>query len=156
MTPSFRSRRQQRGAVLYVALIILILLTLIGIVAMQVAGLQERMSSNYEATNRAFQNAEGEARLRETALKTAVLAGQLPATNIAPRNCTAAFDPQGYGGAAPHVRRMDLCFAWGAMDLPVDESERTDHIYQVTSFARDRSSALLSSSEAVIDTVFIP
>ena len=42
--PALQSR--QSGAALYVALIMLILLALIGIVAMQVAGLQERMSAN--------------------------------------------------------------------------------------------------------------
>ena len=58
------SSRSQRGAVLYVALIILILLTLIGIVGMQVATMQERMSSNYLAANQAFQRAEGGVRPR--------------------------------------------------------------------------------------------
>ena len=38
---------RQHGAVLYVALIMLILLALIGVVGMQVAGMQERMSSDY-------------------------------------------------------------------------------------------------------------
>ncbi len=53
---SFRSvgaSYQQRGAVLYVALIMLILLALLGIAGMQVAGLQERMAANYRAANRA-------------------------------------------------------------------------------------------------------
>ena len=38
---------RQRGAVLYVALIMLLLLAMIGVVGLQVTGLQERMSSNY-------------------------------------------------------------------------------------------------------------
>lgn len=43
--------RGQRGAVLYVALIMLILLALLGIAGMQVAGMQEKMASNYRAVN---------------------------------------------------------------------------------------------------------
>ena len=150
-----KSRKQQSGAVLYVALIMLILMALIGIVAMQVAGLQERMSSNYRATNTAFQNAETETRTRENLLKTNVAAGVVPATNVAPLDCDS-HDAAGWSesNGEPYVRRLDLCFSWGSMDMPADESERTDQIYQITAFKTD--SALLSSSEAVVDTVFIP
>ncbi len=149
------ARSSQSGAVLYVALVLLILMALLGIVALQIAGLQERMSANYVATNSAFQNAEGNARLREGELKTQVLAGGNPATNVSPTNCTAAPDFQGWlQDSQQHVRRLDLCFAWGALDVPSNEAERTDQIYQVTSYARDR--ALLPTSEATVDTVFIP
>lgn len=149
------SIRFQRGAALYVALIMLILLALIGVVALQVAGLQERMSANYQASNMAFQNAEGVARNTEATLKTQVESGIVPATQIAATNCTAAHDAAAWDELASHVRRLDLCFSWGGMDYPSDESERTDQIYQVTSFAKDRD-GLFASSEAVVDTVFIP
>lgn len=145
---------KQSGAVLYVALIMLILLTLIGIVAMQVAGQQERMASNYQATNMAFQNAEGAAREQESGLKSDVLAQLLPPTNVPPTDCTTAHDAASWSSASPYVRRLDLCFSWGGMDYPSDEAERTDQIYQVTAFANDR--AVFSSSESVVDTVFIP
>lgn len=146
--------RAQTGAVLYVALILLILLALIGIIALQIAGLQERMAANYMATNMAFQNAEAGARERENLLKSQVLAGTNPATNLPPTNCTATPDFQGWSSDQQHVRRLDLCFAWGALDVPSNEAERTDQIYQVTAFSRDRP--LLPSSEATVDTVFIP
>ncbi len=148
------SKRRQSGAVLYIALIMLILLALIGIVAMQVAGLQERMSSNYQAGNMAFQNAESVARSKERELETDVEAGRNPATDVAPTNCTFAHDAQGWSGAVPFVRRLDLCFSWGALDMPADEAERTDQIYQITAYDRDRG--LFPSSESVVDTVFIP
>ncbi|QCO68131.1 hypothetical protein E5843_10860 [Luteimonas yindakuii] len=145
----------QRGAALYVSLILLILLALIGIVALQVAGLQERMSANYQASSMAFQNAEGVARNTESALKSEVTAGLVPDTQIAATNCTASHDATAWNSNTSHVRRLDLCFSWGGMDYPSDESERTDQIYQVTSFAQDRD-GLFASSEAVVDTVFIP
>ena len=152
MTSQFRQK--QSGAVLYVALIMLILLALIGIVAMQVAGQQERMAANYQATNLAFQNAEGEARTQEADLKSDVLAHTLPSTNVPPTDCTTAHDAAAWSDTDPYVRRLDLCFSWGGMDYPSDEAERTDQIYQVTAFGTDRE--LLSTSEAVVDTVFIP
>ncbi|WP_101925874.1 MULTISPECIES: pilus assembly PilX family protein [Luteimonas] len=154
MMHPLQSPRAQSGAVLYVALILLILLALIGIIALQVAGLQERMAANYQATNIAFQNAESGARLREIALKNQVLAGGNPTTNVPPTNCTATPDFQGWSSDQQHVRRLDLCFAWGALDVPSNEAERTDQIYQITAFSRDRD--LLPTSEATVDTVFIP
>ncbi|WP_238345918.1 pilus assembly PilX family protein [Luteimonas saliphila] len=147
------SRARQSGAVLYVALIMLILLALIGVIAMQVAGLQERMSANYQAGNAAFQNAESVARLKEHELEEQVNAGGNPTTNLPPTDCSA-FDVHGWDSAAPFVRRLDLCFSWGALDMPADEAERTDQIYQVTAYSRDRPA--FPSSESVIDTVFIP
>lgn len=149
-----QSRRSQSGAVLYVALIMLILLALIGLIAMQVAGLQERMSANYQAGNMAFQNAESVARVQERTLEETVNAGRNPPTNVAPTNCTYAFDAVTWSSATPFVRRLDLCFSWGSLDMPTDEAERTDQIYQVTAYSRDR--ALFPSSESVVDTVFIP
>lgn len=150
------SFRRQSGAALYVAMIMLVLLALIGIVALQVAGLQERMSANYQATNMAFQNAEGAARAQEVFLKNTVLAGINPSTNLPPTDCTTAHDAPAWSDPdSAYVRRLDLCFSWGGLDVPTDETEKTDQIYQVTAFARDRD-GLLSSSEAVVDTVFIP
>lgn len=148
------SRFRQSGAVLYVALIMLVLLALIGVVAMQVAGLQERMSANYHAGSLAFQNAESVARVQERSLEVTVNAGGNPTTNIAPTNCTYSFDATAWNSTTPFVRRLDLCFSWGALDMPADEAERTDQIYQVTAYSRDR--VLFPSSESVVDTVFIP
>ncbi len=155
MNRQYRPRRAQSGAVLYVALIMLILLALIGIVAMQVASLQERMSANYQASSLAFQSAEANVREQEVSLKSDVVAGIVPATAIAPRDCATTFDAQAYTGASPQVRRLDLCFSWGGLDFPTDESEKTDQIYQVTAYGTDRA-ALLKSAESVVDTVFIP
>ena len=75
-------------------------------------------------------------------------------TDIPPRDCDESFDAAGYTGATPHVRRLDMCFSWGGLDYPSDESEKTDQIYKVTAYAKDRPA--FSSSESVIDTVFIP
>lgn len=153
MQMSFASK--QSGAALYVALVMLILLALIGVVALQVAGLQERMSANYQASSAAFQNAEGVARTTENTLKADVNAGRMPATRVPATDCATSHDASLWSDSTAYVRRLDLCFSWSAMDYPSDESERTDQIYQVTSFARDRD-GFSASSEAVVDTVFIP
>ncbi len=149
-------RRQQSGAVLYIALIMLILLSLIGVIGLQIAGLQERMSSNYQATNLAFQNAEFSVREQERELDADLLAGNSPVTNMPSIDCTTAFNPQTWTDPAnPHVRRLDECFSLTGVDMTsIPEEERTDQIYQITVFRRDR--VLDPTSEAVINTVYIP
>lgn len=50
--------RQQRGAVLFISLMFLIILTVIGLSAANVGILQERMAANVRESNEAFQRAE--------------------------------------------------------------------------------------------------
>ena len=59
---NFQRRRMpqnQRGAVLFISLIMLLLLTLIGITAMQVTLLQERMAGGFRIQHQAFESTEG-------------------------------------------------------------------------------------------------
>jgi len=62
------SPRKQRGAILVVALIMLLLLTLIGIGSMQGTTLQERMAGNMRDEGLAFQAAETALRQGEATL----------------------------------------------------------------------------------------
>lgn len=59
---SSSSAKQQQGAALFVALMILILLTMLALSASQVTGLQERMASVYRADTMAFEAAESQLR----------------------------------------------------------------------------------------------
>ena len=49
---------RQRGAVLIVSLILLVVMTLLGVTAMNSTSLEERMAANSQITTRAFQTAE--------------------------------------------------------------------------------------------------
>lgn len=60
--------KNQRGAVLMVALIMLLLLTVIGMAAIRGSTLQERMAGNMRDRNVAFQSAEAGLRAAETVL----------------------------------------------------------------------------------------
>lgn len=60
--------RKQRGATLFTALMILILLTLLALSVAQVTGLQERMAGLYRADQQAFQSAEAQLRVLENSL----------------------------------------------------------------------------------------
>lgn len=68
-----RDKHKQRGAALFVALIILLVLTLIGVTSMSGSTLQERMAGNMRDVNLAFQAAEAALRDGETLLNQAVL-----------------------------------------------------------------------------------
>ena len=57
--PSRSMLKKQRGAVLFISLIMLLLLTLIGITAMQVTLLQERMAGGFRIQHQAFEWTEG-------------------------------------------------------------------------------------------------
>lgn len=59
MAPIPFNTQHQRGAVLFIALIMLLLMTLLGVTAMQITILQERMSGNFRAQQVAFERAEG-------------------------------------------------------------------------------------------------
>jgi type IV pilus assembly protein PilX len=143
---------KQRGVVLYVALIMLILLALIGIVGMQVATLQERMSANYVAANVAFQNTESQVRTREVAITSG--------TFYENEDCAAPFDPKGWANgiiAASDVRTRNIGICTGECSAAVggDSSESLCNLYRTTGFSRDQTSVAASSSLAAIDTIFI-
>lgn len=166
--PQFHHRpgaRRQRGAVLYVALIMLLLLALIGVAGMQVAGMQEKMAANYRAANRSFQNTEGVLRNTERALEAIKNRTTPPgdalvnAGNIS-QNCEDGFDAVAWGRsqattAVPkiNVRQIDKCGGPGsnAMDMGRPD-DTTNATYQITAYSADDPANPTSSS--VIETIY--
>ena len=143
---------KQRGAVLYVALIMLILLALIGIVGMQVATLQERMSSNYMAANVAFQNTEEDVRTREIAITSGDF--------FENEDCATPFNPKVWAEsitAADDIRTVNIGVCMGECSAAVggDSAESLCNLYRTTGFSRDQDTVADSSSLAAIDTIFI-
>src|SRR5690606_37256851 len=69
--PVTQRNQKQHGSVLIVALVFMLLLTIIGVGAMQSATLQERMAGNTRDVNMAFQSAEGAIRAAEDYLQGA-------------------------------------------------------------------------------------
>ncbi|MFT4198737.1 MAG: PilX N-terminal domain-containing pilus assembly protein [Pseudoxanthomonas sp.] len=153
--------RGQRGAVLYVALVMLILLAMIGLVGMRVSGLQERMAANYMRANGAFQNAEGSARGIERAI-----ADDPTGYSVDTADCTAAFNAIAWaeavaGKGARYVRKMDGCSSGLESNAGSGEAtnKRTSYpVYEITAVASDVDDAsdIDASSTAVIQTVYWP
>jgi type IV pilus assembly protein PilX len=67
---TFRQFHPQTGSALIISLVFLLLLTVLGLSAMQSSTLQERMAGNAAEKNRAFQLAEAALRSGELAVKT--------------------------------------------------------------------------------------
>lgn len=61
---------KQQGAVLFVSLILLLIMTLIGITSMQTTVLEEKMSGNYRNSSVAFQAAESALKSGETYIQS--------------------------------------------------------------------------------------
>lgn len=148
---------RQRGAVLYIALIMLVLLAMLGIVGMQVTGLQERMAANYMRVNQAFQAAEASVRDTESMIGASVSAtGTFSSDQEA---CAPVFDPLTWaetvtGEDSSHTRRIDKCFPSSSRRIGAKLNEETGNIYEISVVAGDDGSD--SSSSAVISTTFIP
>ncbi len=71
--PNFSGAKHQRGAVLAISLLMLLMVTLIGVAGTQVTGLEEKMAGNMRERNIAFQASETALRAGETFLTQASL-----------------------------------------------------------------------------------
>ncbi len=163
------SRNHQRGAVLFVALVMLIILALLGITGMQIAGMQERMSSNYRANGLAFQNAEGLARNAECVLEELTnRSGPTPGCDALTepqiqRACETGFEPGGWAGSlnlatqrAVTVREVTGCIA-GNDDISVGTepiNENPNPVYEVTAYMTDDPTN--PAAATAVDTIFRP
>lgn len=161
---TFSAPVRQRGAVLYIALILLIMLALLGVIGMQVAGMQERMASGYRAGNVAFQNAEGAARSAENAVEKIAnrqSLGDSPTVSSADidQRCDDGFDPSDWvaktklgNKPAVKVRQIQGCIQGeGALDMG-KPLEAATPVYQITTYAGDTDAD--ATSRSAVDTVF--
>jgi type IV pilus assembly protein PilX len=167
----YTSLSSQQGAALYVALIMLILLAMIGIVGMQVAGLQERMSAGYRTVNLAFQNAEGLARVTECGLERLnevpdVVAGDCAMVNRADvaTRCDDGYDAGVWVDAqaladapAVNIRQIEGCIIGQSeigMGLTQEQGGSLQPIYQITSYQTDTDGGANPNTAAAVDTIF--
>lgn len=158
--PSFAGTSRQRGAALYVAMIMLLLLTLIGVAAMQVSSLQQRMATNFNDFALAFQRAEGVLRQSEFELQRSFDTGALRtetyclgdatswANTIEPGAVQAPQVRKIYGGACPGARPIDPT-AEGGVPAPGELD------YQLIAAAADRDPTASPTSVVVIETVYV-
>jgi type IV pilus assembly protein PilX len=151
-------RSRQSGAALYVSMIMLLLLTLIGVAAMQVATLQQRMATNFNDFALAFQRAEGALRQSEfelqrsfdtRALRTEVYClgdASTWANAVEASAVPAAQVRKIYGGGCPGSSSINPTRE-GGIPAPGELD------YQIIAAAADRPAD--ASSVVVIETVYV-
>lgn len=145
-----RTLGNQRGAVLVVGLLLLMVLTLIGVASMQSTTLQERMAANMREQEQAFQSAEAALRSGENFLRTQPIlpaftgnAGLYPQPDpAAPRwNLTTTWgvdNSRSYTGkvadGSPNPRFIieQLPFELPGASLATDEEVTSGTMYRVT------------------------
>ena len=169
---SYYSGSRQHGAALYVALMMLILLALIGIVGIQVAGLQERMASNYRTANLAFQNTEALARTTECGLERFMGVPDVPAGNCAivdASDISSCKDGLGFDAGAwvdaqvlanapaRNIREIQECISYQSEigNWPSrEDGPGMLPVYQITTYQTDTNGGANPTSAAAIDTIF--
>lgn len=109
MNMTFHSRQKQHGAVLITGLIFLVILTLLGVTAMRMASLEERMSGNLRDRNLALQAAEMGLRYAEQHIRAS---GTISGVTGFDTTCTDGLCYYGAGVAAP------VASAWSTYCTP--------------------------------------
>lgn len=162
MTRRIPSLQRPRGAVLFVALVMLILMTLIGVAAMQVTMLQERMSGNFRAQQVAFERSEGrmaEGRINVSDTLWAYdnipdIPIPLPATNTSPwSSWLTTFPPtiqfqqrvRTCGGACPERRG----------GIVGTDPNRKPRFYVISGQEKDPGSAAAVAAWATVQTIYV-
>jgi len=167
LTQMRSSPARQRGAVLYVSLIMLILLAMIGIIGLQVTGMQERMAANYRAINLAFQNTAALVRDSECGLERMNDIDRAGCTVVnradVDTQCDKLFDVGDWvagrnlvNAPATMIRQIEGCIIGEAdigMGKTQEEGSNLMPIYQISSFNTDTNGNDGTAATA-IDTIF--
>jgi type IV pilus assembly protein PilX len=152
-------RRPQRGAALFVGLMVLILLALLGLSGMQAALLQERMAGNFLTSNLAFQRAEEELRDVEAAIQQITNAnGLFPVEAIGcgflDTTSVATFAKRDLPGGANWTGLITNCIPGWSVEKPGDQSGRPVQVYAVVGKDSDRDESDVSIS--ILESIYIP
>jgi len=149
--------RRQRGAVLFVALMILILLTVLGLTAAQTSTQEERMAGNYLAHYRAFESAERRVSRGQADIQDASLAADtIPAEPVGvSRDGTLPWEPwlAQEPSAGELQTRVRYCVACPQRRGGVfgEDPARKPRFYVLSGVDRDSS----SDSVAIVQTIYV-
>ena len=155
---SVSSLQSQRGVALYVAMVMLLLLSLIGVGAMQVSTLQQRMAVNYNDFSLAFQRAEDALRQSEFTLQRQMDADPNQLMTACVINANAWSEPVvATSIPAVSVRELtggaDCLTAVGGIN-PMAEGPADNRRFQLVAAAADRDVSASPSAVVVVETIF--
>ena len=156
---------KQTGAVLYVALIMLVLMALLGIAGMRVTTLQERMSADYRSANVAFQNTEATVRSTECSIENTVNrtnsngCGTFTSTI---ESCDVPFSAANWAdtytpsqGKQIHVRLISPCITgFGSIAQGRAVNEDSNPVYEIAAYNADGRGD--NAADAAVTTILRP
>lgn len=117
------SRRSQRGVTLLVVLILLIVVTLLGLVALRGTLMEERMSAYLFDRSLAFQAAESALRLAEQKVQEAAVAGRPIGVDCSSAHQTCPGTPPGTDSASPAKCAADTPGCWISVETRSSHSD---------------------------------
>lgn len=153
-----RCRHKHIGSALFTALMLLIVLSLLGISAAAVTGLQERMASTYRADHLAFENAE--ARLRATEKR---LMSEIDPCHAANPSPVSSWVNQQPGTGAENFRNLaagptSRAFGWRGSNKAGQAAVVGDArcaYFEVNAIDFDQANAD-ATSHAIVNSVYVP
>lgn len=159
--PSHRTAPSpQRGAALFVAMMILILLSLLAVSASQVTTLQEKMVQAYWADIRAFEAAEERLRIQERELRAQAQVEECPTVpeDAPPAWVSSTNLPGASGEHVTNLSRGELSRGSGVGgSLQVGAQDAAQCAYFLMSSSdNDARNAAQARSWAVVQSVFVP
>ncbi|PHN17817.1 pilus assembly PilX family protein [Pseudomonas sp. ICMP 561] len=151
--------RQQKGMVLLVSLVFLLLLTLIGVSSMQNATLQEKMAGSVSLRNRSFQIAEATLRVGESAIQAPnySLAACTPPAGCAPPTDSSTVTAAGNSSAGvPWVASGEGFYVIQNLGTTTTPANRPPSCSASTSFTlyRVTASVLIGTSRTVLESIY--
>lgn len=153
-----RLPHRQRGAALFIGLMLLILLALLGVAGMQSTTLQEKMAGNYRTLNLAFQRTETTVRVQEDSIQDRVdnnLAFRASDTQCQNLNISTFRGSTPTSAGTSYTSRLNSCIkGFSSRRFGRLENQSVDDVYQVSGVNHDRATDAVSV--VVLETVFIP
>lgn len=156
------SPRGQRGAVLFIALMLLIILTLLGISSAQVVALQERMAAIYRADAVALQNAEDLLAGAEREMTRIAAASNVLCENLYQGGRKPAGWVSDGGNAGYHVENLgrgaSFISAIGSLEagMASEMADKNCLMLQISAHAYDVSDPDDATSHGVVQSIFTP
>ena len=143
-----RFYRSQQGYILYMALVLLLGITILGLATMRSTSTEETMARGYRDVNSALQNAE--TRVQEAELN-------IDANDPALASCNPV-DPKSWAsGKTQHTTqsyRIDPCDGSSSLGMGKSTSTLVDQKYRVLSTDFDHPTR--RGTQVVLETVYIP
>ncbi|CDM41973.1 type IV pilus assembly protein PilX [Ectopseudomonas oleovorans] len=150
----FMNTRKQDGAILIVALIMLLLVTIIGLASMRGTSLQERMAGNLRDQELALQAAEAALRRGEARVTTKFEANTLSTLSVADENGSYASFPGVAKDPTYTLRQLATLRTSTEVGVPTDE-EGTIVRITATGYGMAQDAANTPSTTSELSSVFL-